>query len=276
MATTWPDYISRKAMHQLYLQGREDAEEDFDVEDFDIEEMAQLVLDGDDLRKTVGEAVEASLANALYSGMISEWIDDNEDELAAACDCEPGEELHAMRGSRIEEFYWPAWKRGFTDEATMALEDEVVDQMEEMLDDEDDDEAAAKVPTARAVRLATKQNGGGITYYGYAEDGRKDARSSWDDSRWEIVEAVVEAARGQDPTPVLLGGLAVTKVDELLEEDKEQWLEQNAEDAVADGLDPEKAYDLWWGAYKHRTAQMVAERAAERIRSDAEEAEVAD
>lgn len=245
--------------HRYYLWGREAAEDRFEGKDFDVKQMAQQVLDGADLRDTLKAAVDAQMAMDNYDGSLSEFIEEYDDALirhlgVGGRGAVALENLRTAYRSQASEL-WAQWQRGFRDEATMALEDDVVDQMHEIVVDQEEND-----PHSPAV---------GVGYGAYVRDGKKDAVSSWEDGPMGdyIGQLTMKIREVRHPTPEKIRELSL-EVAELAQVDwenegcKDQWMKANARDALDDDLDPEVAYrDFWRPAFVNETAAILTERA---------------
>lgn len=219
------------ALHRFYLYGRDDAEEDFDPDDYDLEALydqeLSKVLFGEDMRRILAQRVDTVMAAGAITGDEAEWRDSYADELAGV------DEKQARR----------YWAQGFRDEAVMELEDELVDMLRAKfkLEGAHDDEVDATPGS----------------YAAYGTDGTNDAIDTWDDAEMgEYVDQAVEQVKRSGWATAEERAGAIKNASKVqaeryqadMEEDgaKDHWMDHNEETASDDGLNPEVAYDQYW------------------------------
>lgn len=245
--------VANAELLAFYFFGRDDAEEDFDKDDFAVESLATKILEqGFDDFSILNDAVSALLTADDFDGDLDSWLEEYEEELDG---------VDPKEARRL-------WRRGFVDETALELQDLVIDEMADMVanDEDDDEEDDDDAPTA-GTKKPPKKNAG--PYAAIGRDGDKDAVNAWD---LDVMEEPIKAAKDD----VRASGW-VTKADrkqairaaskkaaETFQADmdadgaKKEWLEQNADDLLADDLNPEVAYDKWWRpAFVARTAKMI-------------------
>lgn len=221
------------ALYRWYLQGRDDADEDLDLEQFDAETLARRVLKGTPIRDLTVTAMQDLLAIDPHDGSESEWIEEHAEDL----------EEDAVNPREA----YKEWRRGWIDEGAHQLETEIVEAMNELLDEEEDedDEHEEEVP---------RPNGAAADYHDWYRTGIQDCGNVWNTEDWEEHAFQRFRARAVKLEGKELAEAIATFVKEQWEADREDsqanWNEQNAEEVEAEGLDPRKAYDHWATGYQ--------------------------
>lgn len=239
------------SLWRFYLFGRDDAEEDFDADDYDVDELARKILGkgpanvGEDLRKVLLAVIHQAISADEFDGSVKEWRAEYEDELAEL-------DTHNKDAARA------LWKRGYIDGTVVELEDEVVDHMADLVNDDEDTGSSA--PTG--------------SYAAYGKQGTKDAPNAWDDDVMEeyvLAGAAAVTASGWSTAKEKAAAIrraAVAQAEKYMGEDEDEsaWMDANADDAKDDGLNPEVAYNAHWRpAFVAATAKMLEEAIEEEI-----------
>lgn len=217
-------------LYRWYLQGRDDADEDLDLEQFDAETLARRVLSGTPIRDLTVTALTDLLAIDPHDGSEREWIEEHHDDLE--------DDEVDPRAAYAE------WRRGWIDEGAHQLETDIVEAMQELLDeldeeeDEDDDE---------------ERPAGAATYNDWYKTGVQDCGNVWNTDDWDerafrkFRRAALKLS-GQELVDAV-AAFVKEQWEENREESQEHWDDQNAEEVTEDGLDPAKAYENWSNGY---------------------------
>jgi hypothetical protein len=235
-------------LYRWYLQGRDDADEDLDLDQFDAETLGRRVLAGTPIRDLTMTALSDLLAIDPHDGSESEWIDDHEDDL--------------QEDAVDPKAAYKEWRRGWLDEGAHQLEQEIVEAMHELLDeldeeeDEDDDSPTLK-NHARELAL-------------YERTGQQDCGNAFgsDDIDIRAIRDLAKQVKGKSPTERTAAIVAV--IDAIwTEEEREilaEWRKQNAADVKDAGLGLKDAFEAWKTGF--RSCQI---RALDGWVSDAED-----
>jgi hypothetical protein len=217
-------------LHRWYLQGRDDADEDLDLEQFDAETLARRVLSGTPIRDLTVTAMTDLLAIDPHDGSEREWVEEHAEDL---------EEDEVDPAAAYKE-----WRRGWIDEGAHQLEAEIVEAMQELLDELD------------------QSDGEGATYEDWRRTGAQDCGNAWS------VDDDVEAGdRKLLRRPgVNVDAEIKTLLDGYWEIEREdafkEWSRQNAKDVKADDLEPERAFEEWVFGFRSCQEKMLRAYAA--------------
>jgi hypothetical protein len=108
-----------------YLDGHRDAEDEFDIKDFKVNNLAKEVLEGASLQKVVEKAIDAAASSQdtveCLPGLLSRkaWAKEHDENDPKAYD---------------------AWRMGWLDQARILLSDEVLETIAELCPEEDGDD----------------------------------------------------------------------------------------------------------------------------------------
>jgi hypothetical protein len=234
-----------------YLQGREMTEDTFAVEDFDPMAIAKRLRSLDDVHSTCHKVVADDIATDAHDGTKDEWIAEHED----AC---------SEDGVDPEDAY-VAYCKGYIDEASIALEGEVVNALAELAEED----TAVETPSAK--RGATNPLDKGPTYRAFFDDGMRDCASTFDATEMDDeITAAVKAFKRHRQDITKLAAAAVADYWKATQDEggKLTWFDQNAEDVKSDGLKPDRAYEFWADGWKTQAQRYVAEAIVERAEQD--------
>jgi hypothetical protein len=254
--------VARSGLWAFYLEGREDASEEFSTEEFDTSAIAQDVIQGGDvaaLRDVCLRVIDSDLATDAHDGTKTEWIAEH----VAAC------------GRDVERAYeW--WRAGYAAEAAMVLEADVVNEIAEWIAVTGTEAPAAKKASAPVASPNPSPNpiDRAPSYADWYATGQSDAANSWDAD--ELDDELRTAADNYYNRP----SWGVTKhAHEAVaaywrvvgEEQQTLWMTQHADDVQDDGLVPKQAWKSWeaglLGQYERYAAEAIL-RMSEQIEAD--------
>lgn len=224
-------------LHRWYLQGRDDADEDLDLEQFDAETLARRVLSGTPIRDLTITAVTDLLAIDPHDGSRAEWVDDHIDDLEED-GCEPN--------AAYDE-----WRRGWLDEGAHQLESEIVEAMQELLDELDDEEDDEEDDDGDEEDDDAKENPSGVTYTDYDRTGVQDCNNAWGGEEIDIPALARKVKGKSDAEKTAAINAAINEMwKEYGDDIREDWVAQNARDVEDNGLDIDKAFKAWKGGFR--------------------------
>lgn len=254
----------------FYLDGREDAAEDFDAREFDLEAIARQALGhSENLREIIAQAIRADLATDAHDGTKADWLADHE------ADC--------SKAGLDPELAYVAWCRGYVDQGAWEIESDI--EHDGVFEEVIDEVTAVETPSGRASARRAAAGGDDddgdddihdnpatdrATDYGdWFKTGIQDCENSWDATELddEINLAAVEYGR----TGKKVGDLAARAVKDYWRAaeaagSKEVWLDQNADDVKADGLRVERAYQSWADGWRTRAVSYAAAEIVKRAK----------
>ena len=106
---------------KFYLQGRDDAADDFVVNDYDLAGLAQRIIGGLSVHEACMGAVVADLATDVHDGTKDQWCAANEDDIADQ--------------GLDEETAYEAWRQGYADRAAWELQGALDDELDAAADE---------------------------------------------------------------------------------------------------------------------------------------------
>lgn len=262
-----PAARTARILAYYYLLGRDDADEEFDAEDFAAGVLALRALSGSTkLHEICRSAVQADLDRNALNGTEREWFEENDDDLQE--DAEHGIDPMAA---------WNEWRAGYLDQASMTLAILIADEMREILDSDDDEDTGVETPRAKKRAATTRKVipnpvGDGPSYGAWYADGMKDCVKSWDETSMD--DEIQAAARRLDDvrtamvhsTAVDLAAQAVADYwEEQQPEGRRIWEADNADDVRGDGLDVDRAYQMWADGWRDQARQYTVAAILRRV-----------
>jgi hypothetical protein len=216
-------------LHRWYLQGRDDADEDLDLEQFDAETLARRVLSGTPIRDLTVTAMTDLLAIDPHDGSEAEWAEEHQDDL---------EEDEVNPKDAYKE-----WRRGWIDEGAHQLEADIVEAMQELLDELDEGEDDEEEDD--------ESDGGRATLRDYERTGVQDCDNVWDG---EEIDRRALARKVKGKSSAERDAAIEAAIDDMWKEYgddiREDWVKQNAADVKDNRLDVDKAFKAWQSGYR--------------------------
>jgi hypothetical protein len=240
-----------QAVLPFYLEGRENASDEYDVEEMDIDfaALAGSVTSLDSIR---ARALDAAFANTsdIVEDSKTDWIKEHRGEIRAA-------------GVTDQDAY-AAWCKGYQDEVAQMLEAELVTAL-------GDEDTAVETPSGkRAARSNPADTGSEATYAAWYQTGIRDCENTiaMDDFDPEIADAVKAFRKHRQDVSKLAAQAVKDYWVESEPESKKSWLEQNEAEVREDGLKPDRAYEFWADGWRLRAQSYVAEEIVKRAERD--------